>query len=102
MIFGKDHRHPRLSCPACGYRCDTSSQISPDGELSGHAPADGSASICLACATINIYCNDATSLRPPTVEERGELTQNAHVQGVVQALLKVKDGRRNWPKGEQR
>ena len=98
MTFTKDHRHGWLTCPACGYRMDGST------ELDGHKapPKDGDWSVCIACATVNIYANNATVLRPPTVEERDEYVRAPSVQAAVQAVIEVRDRAESWPKGPRR
>ena len=95
LFRGKNHDTAPMACPACWYPVDAATGITSD-----EAPEDGSVSICLACGAISVYCNGASALRPPTVEERGELMGDPDIQKAVLGVLNAKDHSPDgWPKG---
>jgi len=107
MVFGGDlhedmdryRSQSREHTPYVSARRHTpAGDPSPD-----HSPRDGDASLCLACATVNVYANDTSALRPPTVEERDEFTSDPQIQSATRSLLDVKERKAgSWPKGTKR
>lgn len=87
-------------CPACGYQVDASSTVAGHGIEDGQrAPADGNMSICIACAGVSIFTDDATRLRLPTADERGKIARSPAVQAVAQSIIELRDRDGQWPKG---
>jgi hypothetical protein len=98
--LGIDHHTTPMSCPACGYRVDAATSIDREADPNQNLPVDGNLAVCLACASVNVYINGATTLRLPTVDERAEFMTDPGVVGSVRAVLNAKDQHaRTWPIG---
>jgi hypothetical protein len=71
-------------CPACGYRCDSGSQI---GGVAPGRPSDGDASICLRCGTVSVFAADQSDgLRAPTDGELVELMADERVIAAITGI----------------
>ena len=96
MKLSESFHMPRMHCPACGYAVDAAMSAGEDDEPDT-TPTDGSLAVCMRCASVNIYCNDATSQRLPTPEERADIFSDPTVQKIVSAALMVIESRTRRP-----
>jgi hypothetical protein len=100
LYMGSTQRHGWLTCPACGYRVDASSFVGEEADDDHVPPVDGDLSVCMACASVNVYAFGATCLRSPTADERAAFSAELEVNAAVQSVIEAKDRySRTWPKG---
>ena len=92
------YRHLELACPVCGYKADSASYAGVPRQNDHKPPADEDRSVCIACASINIFALGGTALRLPTADERAETARNPQVQRLVQVLITAKDRSDSWPR----
>jgi hypothetical protein len=96
---GADYEFRRsVPCPICGYVLDESTFLGPE-RAERAAPVDGDVSVCLACASASFYTAGASSLRPPTADERAELARDPFFQRAIEALIDARERSASWPKG---
>ena len=93
------YRKPGVTCPACGYASDSATYLTPKHSDDPVPPADDDLSICLACASVNVFTFNGSALRLPTADERSEFARNAEIQRAVQILITTRDRSSSWPKG---
>jgi hypothetical protein len=74
-----------LVCSSCGYAFELATSIG-----STVVPDEGSVSICIRCAGVDLFTKDDTGklgLRAPTAEERADLLSRSYIVDAVAAIM---------------